>query len=562
MKSHSDIAIIGTGFGGAVMAARLGAWAETHTKPVSIQVFERGEDHTGAFDPEAGDPGGEPLNAQGNRFRHTLSPDYLARVADVVTDADGAATDGAPTMNVLSGRGIGGGSNVYAGVSLRAPTVAFDQQVAGRRLWPARYSRAALDPWYAIVEQRLRVRRLAWTDAATPHWQLATRRDFVFAEGCRRIGATAVPLKLAADADTNDGWWSQGERFPGRQNLTGNYLAGARDAGVLFCAGCEVETIAPTDDGYVLRGTDRRRTVSHPFEVTCRVLVVAAGAVASTGLLLRSADDFAGARALDQGAELIGRPALGRHLSANGDYGVTGIVGDDFELDVEAHKSKPIGSVCPSFFKDHGFLILPFYAEPLYLALGRISTLLRAQKPAAVGRRSTDVAMDAAGRPERDWGPEYKARLARFGSRMLSMGCLALDASEGEVRLGTNGALQVRWQQTDPATEDRWDLAVDTMRRIYEALGGEMYLDNYRKDGTVNTSHPLGGCRMADDPTEGVVDPFGESFANANLFVVDGGIIPSSLAANPSLTIAAVAESIADALIMGDGTLSLADRLA
>ncbi|MCA9515925.1 MAG: GMC family oxidoreductase N-terminal domain-containing protein, partial [Myxococcales bacterium] len=528
----------------------------------TVLVVEKGGDHTGAFDPSAPAPDHEPLNAQGNHFRQSLAPAYLARVAEVATDTAGALADGAPTLNVLAGVGLGGGSNVYAGVSLRAPTVAFAQtDPAGRRRWPARYSRAALDPLYARVEAELRVTRLAWTDAggAIPRWQLATKRDLVFAEGCRRIGATAVPLKLAAYDDANEGWWSQGQRFRGRQNLTMNYLARAKAAGVRFQADSEVDRVAPGGDlgGYVLTGTDRRGGVERPFEIHARVVVVAGGAVGSTALLLRSEDDFTGARALDQGRERVGARVLGRHLSGNGDYGVTGVVGDDLGLDVETYKSKPIGSMCPSFFREHGFLVLPFYAEPLYLALGRISTLQRPERPTALGRWSTGPAVG-----ERDWGLAYKRRLARFGGRMLSMGCLALDASEGEIRLGANDRAEVRWPVTDPATEARWSAAADVMRRIYEALGGEMFLDGYRKDGTVNTSHPLGGCRMAERPEDGVVDPFGESFGNKNLFVVDGAIIPSSLAANPSLTVAAVAESIADALVAGQGTEALASRLA
>ena len=59
---------------------------------------------------------------------------------------------------------------------------------------------------------------------------------------------------------------------------------------------------------------------------------------------------------------------------------------------------------------------------------------------------------------------------------------------------------------TDDATEARWSAAVETMGRIYSALGGEMFLDGYRKDGTVHTSHPLGGCRMADSAADGVTD--------------------------------------------------------
>lgn len=534
---QEDVVIVGSGFGGAVMAARL---AERYGGRITIRVLDKGGDPSGLFDPDAD---GGPLNAQGNRFSHTLDPRYLAQLAEVYTDPEEA------TLNVLAGTSIGGGSNVYAGVSLRAPSVAFEQTRDGRRLWPSRYSRATLDPLYGRVERRLRVHRLAWTDREAPHWQLATKRDYVFAEGCRRIGATALPLKVADFEDANEGWWSSGQRFSGRQSLTKNYLLDAKTSGVTFDSGCEVLEVLRDGDGFLLHAVDRRKGRNRPVEIACKVLILAAGSVASTALLLRSRANLT---ALDQGG------ALGRRLSGNGDYGVTGEIGD--ELAVEGFKGKPIGSFCPSFFRSHGFILLPFYAEPLYLSLNRISTLLRPQDPLALGRTSTRIADGPDGEPEADWGLAYKHQLARFSIRHLSMGCLAFDDSEGEIDLDEDRAV-VRWRQTSDATEQRWRTALDTMRRIYEALGGGMFLDNYRKDGSVNTSHPLGGCSMADDPSQGVVDPNGEAFGLRNLFVVDGSIIPSSLCANPSLTIAAVAESIADRLLDGAGTDSLAARL-
>ena len=545
-----DIVIVGSGFGGAVLAARLGAYAQTLPAKPSVLVLEKGWDASGNLDSRSD---GGPVNAQGNRFRHSLSPEYTSKVAQIFTDPRGTYRRNAPSMNVIAGRGFGGGSIVYDGVSLRAPTEAFEQVRDGRRLWPSLYSRASLNPYYDLVEQKLGVRRVAWTSAQAPHSQLATKRDFVFAEGCRRIGATAAPLKLADGGDANEGWWNQGQRFEGRQDLTKNYLRDAQNAGVLMHSGCEVERIAPTKDGYVVSGTDRRGGASVAFEIECRVLVVAGGAVGSSGLLLRSVDAFGDARALDP-ANL-----LGKQVSANGDYGVTGIVGRDYEHDVEGHKGKPMSSFCPTFFAQHKFVIIPFYAAPLYLTLGGASTLLTADKPTALGRASSGVANG-----ERDWGLAYKQRLASFGPRMLTMGCLAIDACEGEITLSRSGTgCDVSWRETSATTEARWSAAVDTMRKIYEALGGEMYLDAYRKDGTVSTAHPLGGCRMTERAdASGVVDGCGESLRNRNLFVVDAAVIPSALGVNPSLTIAAVAESIADRLIHGAGTESLADRLA
>jgi cholesterol oxidase len=48
---------------------------------------------------------------------------------------------------------------------------------------------------------------------------------------------------------------------------------------------------------------------------------------------------------------------------------------------------------------------------------------------------------------------------------------------------------------------------------------------------------------------DGVVSPVGEVFDNENLFVIDGAIVPSALGVNPSLTIAALAERIAEHLV-------------
>jgi choline dehydrogenase-like flavoprotein len=66
------------------------------------------------------------------------------------------------------------------------------------------------------------------------------------------------------------------------------------------------------------------------------------------------------------------------------------------------------------------------------------------------------------------------------------------------------------------------------------------------------SAHPLGGCPMGFDASNGVVDSLGKVFRGKNgnakydgLYVADGSIIPTSLGVNPSLTITAVAYRIA-----------------
>jgi choline dehydrogenase-like flavoprotein len=75
---------------------------------------------------------------------------------------------------------------------------------------------------------------------------------------------------------------------------------------------------------------------------------------------------------------------------------------------------------------------------------------------------------------------------------------------------------------------------------------------------SVPSPHPLGGCRIGEDISKGVVDEFGRVFKkNGNnskgvypgLYVADASIIPTALGVNPSLTISALSLRIADSMV-------------
>jgi choline dehydrogenase-like flavoprotein len=65
------------------------------------------------------------------------------------------------------------------------------------------------------------------------------------------------------------------------------------------------------------------------------------------------------------------------------------------------------------------------------------------------------------------------------------------------------------------------------------------------------SAHLVGGARMSDSETAGVVDRDLRTWAIPNLYVVDGSVLPTQGSANPALTIMALAARAADVLIAG-----------
>ncbi|MEL6063787.1 GMC family oxidoreductase [Methylobacterium sp. DCY52] len=85
--------------------------------------------------------------------------------------------------------------------------------------------------------------------------------------------------------------------------------------------------------------------------------------------------------------------------------------------------------------------------------------------------------------------------------------------------------------------------ATQVMRGLWEEAGAEDIWVLER------VAHTLGTCRMGRDGTSAVVDPQGRSFDIDNLWICDGSTFPSSLAANPALTIMALSLRSAEAFL-------------
>jgi choline dehydrogenase-like flavoprotein len=102
---------------------------------------------------------------------------------------------------------------------------------------------------------------------------------------------------------------------------------------------------------------------------------------------------------------------------------------------------------------------------------------------------------------------------------------------------------------------------IKTMRMFADKIGvngeDDLLIPLWGKINSIQISaHPIGGCPMGNDATDGVVNSKGELFKGTKgngiydgFYIVDSSIIPTPLEVNPSLTISALAFRIAEGIL-------------
>jgi choline dehydrogenase-like flavoprotein len=118
------------------------------------------------------------------------------------------------------------------------------------------------------------------------------------------------------------------------------------------------------------------------------------------------------------------------------------------------------------------------------------------------------------------------------------------DLPDPESRIMVDGdGIVLKWQRTNMQSLAGLETA---MRGNLRACGYPIVLSRRFDKRTV--SHQCGTVRMGSDPATAPLDPWCRAYDHRNLFVVDGGFLPTSAAVNPALTIAAQALRVADYL--------------
>ena len=212
-----------------------------------------------------------------------------------------------------------------------------------------------------------------------------------------------------------------------------------------------------------------------------------------------------------------GRPHIGRHLSIHPASTVSAL----FDDDILGYTSIPQG-YCIDEFQRQG--ILPMGASaPIDMAASQFNF---------VGRQLMDVMENY--------------------DRVASFGVMVSDRSKGRAARPGSRPFVTYWfgrrerdlLQRGMAIVSRVFLAAGA-REVYPALHGHRVLrggaDLERMEGAhtaaadylLTAFHPLGTCRMAADPADGVVSSNNEVFGMPGLYVADGSVVPGSVAVNP-----------------------------
>ncbi|MGH9767231.1 MAG: FAD-binding protein, partial [Blastocatellia bacterium] len=306
MPASFDVIVIGSGFGGAVTACRL---AE---KGAKVLILERGR------------------RWKTDEYPRKLQDDWIYDPKEPHKQNGWLDFRNFGDMAVMMGAGVGGGSLIYANVSIEAKPWLFEKG------WPREITYTELKPYYDRIGKMLDVQTI-------PDNQL-TKRFLLMKEGAQKLGHDArfdkAPLAVTFDKN-----WSPDLEDPFNDKHTKKFTNahGQEQGTCVHCGnciiGCQVKAkntldlnyiplaekhdaevrplhvvryIEPENGGYRVHFDRIESGQPRQGSETARRVIVAAGSIGSTELLLRCRDQYKTLPNLSQ--------RLGYNWSSNGDF--------------------------------------------------------------------------------------------------------------------------------------------------------------------------------------------------------------------------------------------------
>ena len=494
---EADVCVVGSGAGGGVIAAELARAGR------SVLVLEMG----------------------GYRNESDFRQLELPGMFELYLGGGLAASEGGE-IAVLAGSTLGGGTVVNYMNCIRTP-----QPI--REEWARMGVEGIDEPGY---EEHIDAvwRRLGVNDTATS--QNRTHKRLIAA--CEELGYPHRPLTRNADTSCEDpatcGYCYAGCQKGCKQSTMKTFLQDAADDGARFVVGARVERILTRDGracGVAATVTNADGTTT-ALEVDAPTVVVAAGAIESPALLLRSE---------------IGGPAVGRHLRLH----PAALVGGVYETPIEGWIGQ-IQSALSDEFKqlegDWGFLIEATTVAPAIVAMS-----LPFEDGAAHKRTMSQL-----------------ANIAPFIS-------VARDHGEGRVVIDEHGRAVTRWSFADDVDARLFRRAIAELARLQRAAGAREIITFFQRpviswregedfdaflaqieqgslaanDVAAFTAHQMGSCRMGADPAQSVADGRGQLHDTPGVWIGDASAFPTAPGVNPMISIMSLAHRTAANILAG-----------
>lgn len=479
---ETDVVVVGSGASGAVVAATLAAAGQR------VIVLEEGP-YIRAFD-----------HAQ---MRPSMSMRHAWR------DGGMSAALGigkSPLINVTMGRAVGGSSMLTGGVCFRTPEVVLNRWVEHHGLKDL--SPAAMAPWFEQVEARIHVEEVPA--------EMQSRATSLWGEGAQKMGGEITPNRRNTKGCTGCSQCNFGCPHGAKLSVDLTYLPQAVRDGATVISDCLVERVrtqggrAAGIEGRLLSNEKGRKNAK--IRIDARRVVLAASAAFTPKILAKS------------GIAKRSK-ALGKNMTLHPSFRMIA----RFDEAVDGWKGA-MQSAHSNSWVDEGITLMSVYTPPPVVISGVPGV-----------------------------GPEFMQRAGSL--RNLAMfGGMIHDDGGGRV-LNVPGRDPLMLYKM--SRKDRHSLVrlVEVLGEAYLQAGArELYIPvlghapvgpdefrsiNFEKISPAryecSSQHPLGTTRMGLNGRDAVVDHEGQTFDLTELYVVDGGTLPSSLGVNPQLSIMAMA---------------------
>ena len=536
LKLRYDVIVVGSGYGGGVAASRLARAGKR------VAVLERGREFA------IGDFPDRLIEAQ-EQFQVSNDGQHVSGsrlgLYDLHLGKD---------IHVFVGCGLGGGSLINANVSLPPDARVWDDPV-----WPEEIG-ADQTRQEGFARAKEVLRPVPYPDT-TPLHKLkalevsgnAMRKDVIrppinvtFERQVNYAGVEQPACTLCGDC-------CSGCNVGSKNTVQVTYVADAYNHGAEIFTEMRVSHVRAERGRWRVfldpLGHEREKFAANEQSVTADVVILAAGTLGSTEILLRSREE--GLPISDQ---------IGRRFTGNGDV-LAFAYNNNVPVNGVGVGEPPIASTDPVGPCITGLIDLrgtERLEDGMVIEEGSIPAGLAPLLPALMAGgakhwHDTDKgiidALEERGRERQSllFGA-YQGAVYRTQTYLV----MSHDDAKGRITLEKDN-LKVTWPGV--AKQPIFKAVEDNLKKATQATGGTFtrnpMSDTFLGNNLVSV-HPLGGCVMGHDRASGVVNHKCQVFdgrpqasagaVHAGLYVCDGSIVPRPLGVNPLLTITALAE--------------------